>query len=348
MSSNSGSTLLKVVGAIVFIAIVAAALYKWLHPDPCAFGTYKKSIGVDLGATIAGKDLIKTNVGLSDAESRDFDSILNDYAAVYETSCRQHQQKVINDAEYACRSRKMQDALNAIRNLQVALESAAKLDPAAQKEAAQKALDTFRALPRSSDLSSCGPNLSVDPDQITFRSSETEHVIHVSNGGNASTNFTVTGGGDAIHIDPTAGALATASPVPVELIRMRTEVDPAVPMVIQITDSQGNNKKVTITIAADNAHVFDELTNQVVAAAGKQNRAPTLEDVRDVLSLTHSITGTAGTNGAASDIVAAQVLVQAGQRTAAQKAVEAAVIKSPTLNKEIVSKAIFKSQIVAH
>ena len=340
MMNHSGISKASVAIGVAFLLVaLAVAGLIWFRPDPCNFGTFKKSIGVDLGAQIAGENLIKTSVGLSDSESRDFDSILTDYAATFETTCRIHKQKAITDAEYNCRAAKMQNALNAVRALQLELDAAAKLSRDAQKAAAEQALADFRKLPRASDLTTCGASLSVDPTQIIFQGTDTEHVIHISNGGNAPSVFTLEAQNAALFVTPVTGPLDVGVSVPIELVRTRTAADPAVPIVLHIADNQQNTKDVSVTISADNARVYEDLAARALAAAKRQNRAPSVEDIHTVLATTHSFVNW---DSAASDIVTAQIFAQAGQQKEAQKAVESAQIKSPTMNKNLVAKAVFK------
>lgn len=67
------------IAAIVAVLIV---LILWIYrPQPqCTFSGWKKSVGVELDAEVKDLDSVMAKVGVNDAQVREFDVLMRDYA----------------------------------------------------------------------------------------------------------------------------------------------------------------------------------------------------------------------------------------------------------------------------
>jgi hypothetical protein len=238
-----------------------------------------------------------------------------------------------------------------MESLQTQLEAIAKLtDPAAQKAAAEEALAKFQSLPQVTALAGCGPILSVDPQQLNFKGTDTDHFVTVSNIGFESLNFSARGMPPGFVPLPTSGALAAGGQTNVVVTRTNETVDPTQPFKFEIIDNGGEQVTVTITVAPENARVYSTLAERATQASLEQHKPfPTVGDVETVWAPSNSSPGTPpSVNSAVKDLVFAQVLAKAGNKEAAKISYDKAVAMAPALhqydfNHVVIGKVIQKA-----
>jgi hypothetical protein len=334
----------KIVLGTLAVAL-GVALYIWFKPSPCSFGDYKRAENITIGAQLEGKQLLRTTVGLSDAQSRDFDSRLQTYAAFYESSCRDQRRGMITKDEYNCRERNLRGALLGMESLETQLEAIAKLtDPAAQKAAAQEVLAKFQSLPQVTALAGCGPILSVNPQQLNFKGTDTDHFVTVSNIGFESLNFSARGMPSGFVPLPTSGALTPGGQTNVVVTRTNETVDPSQSFKFEIIDSGGEQVTVTITVAPENARVYSTLAERATQAALEQHKPlPTVSDVDTIWAPSNYSPATPpSVSSAVKELVFAQVLAKAGNEEAAKVSYSKAVAMAPALHQYDFNSVVIK------
>src|SRR2546427_7121280 len=133
---------MKPTTALVLIALLLAgvAVYIW-RPRDCSFSARKRSLGIDLEVGLDKVKSVKGKIGISDDQVRDFDTFMKDLALKYDMACTDHKNKRMNDAEYSCRRKNMDDRLDKLQLFLTKVNAAAGLsDPSAQKEVVLRAL----------------------------------------------------------------------------------------------------------------------------------------------------------------------------------------------------------------
>src|SRR3954449_4249133 len=126
------------------VGVAAALLIFWLKrpQDDCSFSGWKRTVGVELDAQVQGLEAIKSKVGISDGQVRDYDTLLKDYALKYDTACRDMRAGAMSQGEYTCLRRNMNAALDQVRRFTTAVETAKSMtDATMQKQIILRALD---------------------------------------------------------------------------------------------------------------------------------------------------------------------------------------------------------------
>src|SRR5262249_28106324 len=130
---------------LVVIVLLAAGGLLWylLHRhEDCAFSGWRQSVGVDIDVAVGDLDAIKSKVGITDQQTRDFDALLRDFAAKYDTDCMDYTKGRMNQAEYVCRRGKMEKTLDQVRLFLQKVQAAKALaDVGAQRDIILRALD---------------------------------------------------------------------------------------------------------------------------------------------------------------------------------------------------------------
>src|SRR6266849_2719251 len=179
------------VPAAVLLA-VALLIFFWPHPQDCSFSGWKRSVGVDLDVAVGDVHAIKGKVGISDDQVRHFDTLMKDFALKYDAACQDLRNHRMNQADYTCRRKNMDDTLNKIRFFVEKVEAAKTLsDPAAQREIVLGALSSLEQATKPGLAGDCTSAMSVAPVKLRFEDHASEHSIQVSNAGNSAMNFSV-------------------------------------------------------------------------------------------------------------------------------------------------------------
>src|ERR1700682_4517008 len=207
---------------VLGVAVAVALLLYYVRPTPdCAFSGWKSTVGVDLEAKVGDLDAVRTKVGLTSAEVREFDTLLKDYAAKYEANCRDVKNGRKTQADYTCRRANMDGVLDRLRTFAQALTAAQGIkDPHEQAAQIRSVLDDLRSAARTDYARGCVSAISVDPDSITFAKDTPERSIHVGNGGNNDLTFAIDRLPEAFLAYPPTGNIPRgAQPLTVSIIR---------------------------------------------------------------------------------------------------------------------------------
>src|SRR5215472_7493730 len=138
-----------VVLLVLLIVLGALAYFIWVKGDDCSFSSKKRSLGIDLEAGLTDLKSVSGKVGISDDQIRDYDDIGKDLAEKYDMLCQDHKHKRVNDGEYLCRRKNMDQVLDSLRSFLVKTKTAASLpDPSAQKQVVLEALAALQASER--------------------------------------------------------------------------------------------------------------------------------------------------------------------------------------------------------
>lgn len=156
--------------ALAIAAIIVFLFRIYLPRQDCAFSGWKKSAGVGLEAAVRDLNAVKVKVGVSDAQVREFDSLMIEYALKYNAACRDFRANRMTSDEYACVRRNMDQVLDDVRRLLQAIKAAeAVSDASAQKEIISKSLDDMQAASRAQYRSGCTSAMNVSSSVRTFR-----------------------------------------------------------------------------------------------------------------------------------------------------------------------------------
>jgi tetratricopeptide (TPR) repeat protein len=325
-----------VILAVVLIA-VALAIFFWPHPQDCSFSARKRSVGVDLDVAVGDLHAIKGKVGLSDDQVRDFDVLMKDFALKYDAACEDLRQGRMNQAEYSCRRKNMDDTLDKIRFFLEKVEAAKTLaDPAAQRDVIIKALASLEEATKTGYDGNCTSAMSVTPLKLLFEDHASEHSLQISNSGNNAMNFTVKGLPRGFVPQPQSGDIPVGHTISVAIFRTYEPITDPQPITFHMSNNFLDDIPIQITLDSQNSALFDDLANQVQSAATAKNRTPTVEDALQVVddSLHKSAIPPTQNIDAMRYFLAAGVLSRAGQSSAAHQALDTATAKNPALTKE--------------
>ena len=182
----------------------------------CLILSHEKTSGIDFSFTVDKIKSLQATLGLTDKDVRDFEDLLKDYGAKYETNCRDYAAlHVITSAEYNCRRDNMDKTLDSIRAHREVL---AKTSGDVANTIAKKYVDSILDSARSSFKGGCGVSLRISPNKILI-SKEVNHTITVLNVGNRDVNFGVTGIPQCLLPDPKVGELKQGTSINITLWR---------------------------------------------------------------------------------------------------------------------------------
>ena len=326
--------LIPVAVVVVVMAAVGSYLYHCPRQSDCMFSGWKNTIGVELETEIQSVSTVKGKVGITDAQVREFDTLMKDYALKYDTACQDFLKKRISDAEYTCRRQNMDRVLDDLRQFHLALEQAKTVaDPSAQKEVVFKALDILRLSSQAQYRTGCTSAVDVNPRSLTYAGLIPERSILVTNRGNNNLFFSVDGLPEAFHPYPPGGSLPRGVTLTVSILRTLFPVPESRPIRFHVRTNLQDDVEIEITTDSENTQLYQRLGNQVIDAARKANRQPTPADafkvVGDLLP-----EGTSANRGVLIDYVAAGIFSQMGRNAEAQHALDAAIHKDPSLGQQ--------------
>ena len=167
--------------AVLMLASLSVIGWWWwnhIHPPgpDCLMLAHEKTSGIDFSFTVDKVKSLQATLGLTDKDVRDFDDLLRDYGAKYETSCRDYSTlHAITSAEYNCRRDNMDKTLDSIRALREVL---GKTSRDATNTIAKKYIESILESAHNSFRSGCGASLRISPNPVhrRFRGQEKEGI----------------------------------------------------------------------------------------------------------------------------------------------------------------------------
>jgi len=326
----------KILVPAAILLAVALLIFFWPHPQDCSFSGWKKSVGVDLDVAVGDVHAIKGKVGISDDQVRDFDTLMKDFALKYDAACQDLRNHRMNQADYTCRRKNMDETLNKIRFFVEKVEAAKTLsDPAAQREIVLGALSSLEQATKPGLAGDCTSAMSVAPVKLRFEDHASEHSVQVSNSGNNAMNFSVVGLPRGFVPQPESGDIAVGHTVSVAVFRTFEPVTDSQPIRFFLHNNFRDDVPVEITLDSQNSTLYDDLASQAQSAAAAQNRPVTVDDALRVVDQSLSKSPAPPQNTEAMRyFLAAGVLSRAGQASAAHQALDTATAKNPALAKQ--------------
>jgi tetratricopeptide (TPR) repeat protein len=327
---GSSRRLWIVLAALALAAIVALLIHFVPPPRPdCSFSGWKRAVGVDLEAKAGELEAIQAKVGLTSSEVREFDTLLKDYAVKYDAACNDVRNGRMNQAEYTCRRRNMDQLLDSLRTFGQAVDAAKTIaDPKEQASQIRVALERLSAASKSGYGAGCVSAMAVDPRTLTFAEQTPERSLHIGNGGNNELTFAIDGLPEAFLAQPTTGVVARgAQPVTVSIYRTILPVDATHPVTFRVRSNLEEELTIEIVVNGSATALYQKLGAEAAARAG--DHQPTVADAVAVVD--PLVPPGAANRPAATYFLAMNVLTQAGQNEQALEAYQAAAAKSPEL-----------------
>ncbi len=146
------------VAVLILAALCGIGWWWWNHIHPpgpdCLMLSHEKTSGINFSFTIDKVKSLQATLGLTDKDVRDFDDLLKDYGAKYETICKDYSVlHVVTSGEYNCRRDNMDKTLDSIRALREVLgKSSGDVANASAKKYIESILDAAHG----SFMSGCG------------------------------------------------------------------------------------------------------------------------------------------------------------------------------------------------
>jgi hypothetical protein len=271
---------------IALAALVAAAgagIYFWLHrpSEDCAFSGWSRTVGIEVEAQVQNVKAVQTKVGLTDAQVRDYDQLLKDYALKYDTACRDVNAKRLKPEEYACMRGNMEKVLDDVRKFNQAVEAAKSIaDPAAQKAIVEDSLARLHAADSSNYRMGCISSFDINPKRLDFTGSIPERSIFITNRGNRDLTFSVDGYPAGFDPKPSGGKIQPGDTAPVVLLRTIVPVPDTRPLNFSVRTNFQDVQEVEIGIDENNAHLWKTLGAPLASRA----TSPTMDDALKVVN----------------------------------------------------------------
>ena len=329
----NNKTWLILVAAVLAIAVL---IWYWRRSPDCAFSGWKNSVGVELEATISNLHTVKTKVGLNDEQIRDFDTLLKDYAIKYDGACQDFNNKRMNQSEYTCRRRNMDNTLDQIRRFIQAVEAAKSIqDPSTQRTVILDALKDLRAGSQSGYGAGCVSTMVVDPKKLTYSGHTARNSLQISNAGNNDLIFTVENLPEAFIAEPKGGQLARGVTTSVMIYRLAFPVVPSEPITIHMRSNFQEDVPIQLEVDKENAALYEAWSNQLQSVAEAEHRKPQIKDAVQIIDKSFGSTSTTGAeNDGIRYLLAASMLTNAGDNSQALEAIRTATAKNPSLSME--------------
>ncbi len=318
--------------AILFLVILSViGWWWWTHThgpgSECNTLAHEKTSGIDFSFTVDKVKSLQATLGLADKDVRDFDDLLRDYGAKYETICKDYSVlHVVTSAEYNCRRDNMDKTLDNVRALREVLgKSSSETTNNIAKQYITSVLDAAHA----GFKSGCGASLQINPSKIRI-SHEIFHAFTILNIGNRIVRFGVSDLPQCLLPDPKGGELKQGDSVNVMLWRTYYGV-PSDSFTFTVYDNFGNRLPVEVS-GARTLPVPNEIAKKLKSDLG---RTPTLEDALNFIEPdTGVVSGLTG-KGRRRDtagiyVTAAAILYGAGNSAGALEAIKTAESRDPT------------------
>ena len=330
---------MKATTALLLIALILAgvAVYIW-WPRDCSFSARKRTLGIDLEVGLDNVKSVKGKIGISDDQVRDFDTFMKDLALKYDLACNDHKNKRMNDAEYSCRRKNMDDVLDKLQIFLTKVNAAAGLsDPSAQKEVVLRALSDLEEAEKKGYAAGCTSAMNVSPRTLSFDDHVSEHSLQISNPGNNPITYSVADLPRGFVPEPSSGNIVIGQTVSVAIYRTSEPITNNPPLTFRLLNNFMDEVPVEIQFDEQNATLYDDLANKVQSLSAQQNRPPNLEDALKIVdeSLPKSGSWMSAKNADSMRyFLAAGVLSRAGSASEAHQALDTATAKNPELEKQ--------------
>jgi tetratricopeptide (TPR) repeat protein len=323
---------------VLVLVLGTAAYFLWIRGDDCSFSSKKRSLGIDLEAGLSDVKAIKGKVGISDDQVRDYDDLGRDLAQKYDMLCQDHKHKRVNDAEYLCRRKNMDEVLNSFRSLLTKTKAAAGLaDPSAQKEVVLRALSDLEDLEKKGYGEGCTSSMNVSPKTLSFLGHTSEHTVQISNSGNNLFTYSVVDLPRGFLPQPSSGGVTVGQTVTVAIVRTAEPIPNNSPVSFRLRDNFMDEVPVELSFDQQNATLYEALAENLKSLSAQQNRAPTVEDALKVVDDSVATSGSWNSVQNSDSLryfLAAGVLSRAGNMTASHAALDAATTKNRALDEQ--------------
>lgn len=334
-----GVSLVKTVAVLLVLLLVlgAAAYFIWIRGDDCSFSSKKRSLGIDLEAGLSDLKSVSGKVGISDDQIRDYDELGKDLAEKYDMLCQDHRQKRVNDGEYLCRRKNMDQVLDSLRSFLVKTKAAATIpDPSAQKQVVLEALADLQALEHKGYAAGCTSSMNVSPKALAFLGRTSEHSVQISNSGNNPFTYSVVDLPRGFLPQPSSGNVTVGQTVTVAIVRTAEPIPNNSPVSFRLRDNFADESTVELDFDEQNASLYEALAENLKSLAAQQNRPPNVEDALKIVDDSVAATSWKSVQNADSlrYFLAAGILSRAGEVTAAHTALDTATAKNPALEKQ--------------
>jgi len=323
---------------VLVLALGAAAYFLWLRGEDCSFSSKKRSLGIDLEAGLSDVKAIKGKVGITDEQVKDYDDLGKDLAQKYDMLCQDHKQKRVNDAEYSCRRKNMDEILDSLRSFLIKAKVAGGLaDPAAQKEIALKALGDLEELEKKGYGAGCTSAMNVSPKSVSFVGRTFQQIVHVSNSGNNAFHFSVVDLPQGFVSEPFSADVSVGQTVTVGIVRAAQPIPNNSPVSFRLLDNYMDEVPVQLEFDKQNAALYEALAESLKTLSAQENRASTVEDALKVVDDSVAASGSwksVPNSDSLRYFLAAGVLSRAGNMAAAHSALDTATAKNPSLDQQ--------------
>ena len=271
--------------AVAAVAI-GGAVYYWINrsQSDCSFSAFSRTVGLDINAQITGLQSVKTKVGLTDAQVRDYDQLLKDYALKYDTACRDVTANRLSADEYACMRANMERVLDDIRKFGQAAEAAKAIaDPSAQKAIILDSLDRLHAADSSNYRAGCISSFSINPKRLQFTGQTPERSFAITNSGNRDLTYSVDDYPDGFDPKPSGGKIEPGATASVAMLRTIVPIPPHRPLVFRVRTNFLDVQPIEINIDETNAKLWKVMSAPVAQLTAARGTAPTIDDALKVV-----------------------------------------------------------------
>ncbi len=269
--------------ALVVGAVALAFFWPRSRQLDCAFSGWKTTFGIELDAQVKDLDVVKTKLGLSDSQVREFDNLRNDFALKYDAACQDVRAvpPLMTQEEYTCLRKNMDRALDDIRKFVQAAEAAKTVaDASAQKDIVLAALSHLRAADSAGYRANCASALAVDPKNMAFHGTIPERSVEITNRGNNDFTFAIEDYPSGFEPKPTSGHVKRGESRRVSLFRTLLPVPPARPLTFHVRTNLNDDVIIEIAMDLANADVWSALGKQTM----QRSASPTIADALAVVS----------------------------------------------------------------
>jgi hypothetical protein len=269
-----------VIASVLAVAGIAVALLLVRRPD-CMFSGWERTIGVELEAQVKDLESVKTKLGITDSQTRQYDRLMQDFALKYDAACSDASADPprMKQDEYTCLRRNMDYVLDQIRQFATAVEAAKSLaDPSSQREVIQKALAALEEANRENYRSGCTTAVIVNPKALDFVANTLERSIQITNGGNNDFTFTIEAYPTGFDPKPPSGKVEVGKTASVAIFRTRLPVGTERPLTLHVRTNFNDRHSVVLNVDEKNAAVWETVGIEITNIATRAGRAPEVDD----------------------------------------------------------------------
>jgi tetratricopeptide (TPR) repeat protein len=218
------------------------------------------------GAQVESLDKIKGTLGLSDAQVRQYDALLRDYALKYDAACRDATAEPprMNEDEYSCVRGNMDRVLDDLRLFNQAVEAVKSVgDASAHAELIRGLLADVQRAASSGYRAGCRSAMDVNPRSLHFAGRTPERSIQITNRGNRDIVYSVDGWPDGFDPRPISGSLARGATASVSLIRTVLPVPPDRPLIFHVRNNFDDQVEIELRLDDENVALWRVLGREV-------------------------------------------------------------------------------------